>query len=76
MTASEKSLFNGCTQTHTLATNTERFATTFSYVFKGKNQPKVSTSTNSKEKPQKVLITPFEGNDEKAQYASFKHIFI
>ena len=46
------------------------------HVLEGKNSPKGFTSTNSEEKPQKVLITPFEGDDEKAQYASFKDIFI
>ena len=31
----------------------------------------------SKEKPQKVLILEsFEGDNEKVQYANFKHIFI
>ena len=57
------------THTRTQATNTA--------IWKGKNHPKVYSSTNSEEKPQKVLIVEsFEGDDEKAQYASFKHIFI
>ena len=38
---------------------------------------KASTSTKSEEKPQKIhIIAPIEGDDAKAQYASFKHIFI
>ena len=62
------------THTHTLATHTERFAITF---WKGENSSTGETSTNSEDKPQKVLIVAsFEGDDEKAQYASFKHIFV
>ena len=60
--------------THTLATNTERFAIRF---WKEKTHQKVYTSTKSEEKPQKVLIVAsFDGDDEKAQYASFKQIFL
>ena len=50
---------------HSLATNTERFAITF---WKERNHQKVETSTNSEEKPQKVLIVEsFEGDTEKTQ---------
>ena len=58
------------THTHTLATHIDRFAITF---WKGKNPQK----EKSEEKSQMVLIlASFEGDDEKAQYASFKHIFM
>ena len=45
---------------------------------KKQTHQKVYASTKSEEKPPKVLIiTYFEGDDEKAQYAIFKHtIFI
>ena len=43
-----------------------------------KTPQKVQTSTKTEEKPQKVLIVAsFEGDDEKAQYASFqKHLHL
>ena len=61
------------THTHTSHNHTE----ICSRVLEGKNHPKVYTSTNSEEKSHKVLIVEsFEGDDEKAQYANFKHVFI
>ena len=54
------------THTHNLATHIDRFAITF---WKGKTPQK----EKSEEKPQMVLIVAsFQGDDEKAQYASFK----
>jgi len=42
-----------------------------------KTHQKVSTSTKSEENLQKVLIVAlFKGDNEKAQYSSFKHILI
>ena len=71
MIAWQTSLSNGCTHTHTLAINTERFAITF---WKGKISSEGLTSTNSEEeKPQRYSSLHI---DYKAQYASFKHIFI
>ena len=63
------------THTHTLATRTQRFAITF---WKGKNTWKsLKFNKKSEERSQKVLtVASLEGDDEKAQYASFKHVFI
>ena len=58
---------------HTPATNTQ----ICNHVLEGRNHLQVYTSTNREEKPHKVLIIEsFEGNNEKVQYANFKHIFI
>ena len=77
MIAWETFLFNGCTHTHTHntpATNSKRFAFTF---WKRKNSSKGLNLTKSEEHPQKLLIVAsFEEDDEKAQYAFFKHILI
>ena len=72
----ETSLFNGCICTHTqLASYTQREIC--NHVLREKTPQKVQTSTKTEEKPQKVLIAAsFEGDDEKAQYASFKNNFI
>ena len=44
---------------------------------KGQNSSKGLNFKKSEEKPLKVLIVEsFEGDDEKAHYANFKHIFI
>ena len=73
------SLFNGCTltHTHTLATHRERFAITF---WKEKISSKGLNFKKKWRKISKVLIvtsfSSFQADDEKAQYASFKHIFI
>ena len=73
MIAWETSLFNGWT--HTLATS-QRDLPQSSYG-REKTHQKVSSSTKSEEKPQKVhIVASTEGDDERAQYPSFKHIFI
>ena len=60
--------------THTLATNTERFVITF---WREKIIHRFKLQQMVKKKTQQVLIAEsFEGDDEKTQYASFKHIFI
>ena len=47
------------------------------HVLVGKKSSKGLNFNNSEEKPHKVLIVEsFEEDDEKAQYASFKHILI
>ena len=47
------------------------------HVLEGKNSSKDMNFKKSEEKAQKVLIvSSFEGEDEKAQYTSLKHIFI
>ena len=61
--------------THTLATSQRDLQQ--SSFGREKTPQKVSTSTKSEEKPQKVhFVASIEGDDERAQYASFKHIFI
>ena len=57
-----------------LTTHRERFAITF---WKGKNSSKGLNFNRNEEKPPKVLIVAsFKGDDEKAQQASVKNIFI
>ena len=60
--------------THTSYTHTE----ICNQVLEGKKQIKRFTFNKKwKKKTQKVLIVAsFEGDDEKAQYPSFKHVFI
>ena len=71
----ETSLFNGWTHTHTLATSQRDLPQ--SSFDREKTHQKVSTSTKSDEKPQKVhIVASTEGDNERAQYPSFKHIFI
>ena len=76
MTAWEKSLFNGCTQTqwHTLQPQTHR---DLQSRFGREKSSKALTSTHNEEKPHKVLIVEsFEADGENAQYANFKYIVI
>ena len=58
------------THTHTHTHSSHKDRDICNHVLEGKKR-------NSEEKPHKVLIVEsFERDDEKAQYASFKHIFI
>ena len=63
------------THTYSVATDRKRFAITS---WKEKKSSKgLYFNKKSEEKLQKILIVEsFEGDDEKAQYANFKHIFI
>ena len=79
MIAWETSLINGCTHTRTLTLELYTQREICNHVLEGKKlikRFKLQQKLNE-EKPQKVLIiASFEGDDEKAYYASFKHVFI